>query len=83
MDLLGLSAITALNLAVQVDATTRDTKLKEKFPTVFHGLGNLREAYEIKLKLDAKPHALFAPMHVPQPLRNMVLEELNRMEAMG
>ena len=82
-DLLGLPAITALNLAVQVDATTRDTELKEKFPAVFHGLGNLGEAYEIKLKPDAKPRALFAPRRVPLPLRNKVLEELNRMESIG
>ena len=81
--LLGLPAIAALNLAVQVDTTTRDTELKEKFPTVFHGLGNLREAYEIKLKPDAKPRALFEPRRVPLPLRNKVLEELNRMESMG
>ena len=82
-DLLGLPAITALNLAVQVDATTRDTELKEKFPAVFHVLGNLGEAYEIKLKPDAKPRALFAPRRVPLPLHNKVLEELNRMESIG
>ena len=82
-DLLGLPAITALNLAVQVDATTRDTELKEKFPAVFHVLGNLGEAYEIKLKPDAKPRALFAPRRVPLSLHNKVLEELNRMESIG
>ena len=82
-DLLGLPAITALNLAVQVDATTRDTELKQKFQAVFHGLGNLGEAYEIKSKPDAKPRALFAPRRVSLPLRNKVLEELNRMESIG
>ena len=82
-DLLGLPAITALNLAVQVDATARDTELKEKFPAVFHGLGNPGEAYEIKLKPNAKPRALFAPRRVPLSLCNKVLEELNRMESIG
>ena len=83
-NLLGLPAITALNLAAQIDCTLSTTNtFKERFPKVFEGLGNLGEEYVIKLKPDAKPHALYAARHVPLPLRPKVTEELNRMETMG
>ena len=89
-NLLGLPAITALKLAVRVDCTqsmdatpSTTTVFKERFPQVFEGLGNLGEEYDIKLKPDAKPDALYTPRHVPLPLRPKVIEELNRMEAMG
>ena len=83
-NLLGLPAITVLNLATRVDsATSTSTDIQEKFPRVFKGLGNLRKLYEIKLKPDAKPYALFTPRHVPLPLCAKVNEELARMEAMG
>ena len=55
-NLLGLPAITALNLAASLDATTEaKSDIREKFPSVFHGLGNLSKEYRIKLKVDAKP----------------------------
>ena len=89
-NLLGLPAITALNLVARVDETsTSDTttasadRIREKFPRVFQGLGNLGEEYEIKLKPDAKPYSLCTPRHVPLPLRPKVAEELNKMEEMG
>ena len=85
-NLLGLPAITALGLAVRVDATTGanpKTEILAKFPGVFHGLGNLGEEYEIYLKPDARPYSLFTPRHVPLQLRRKVREELNRMESIG
>ena len=85
-NLLGLPAITALNLAVRVDATTTDnidTEIREQFSSLFKGLGNLGEEYDIKLKEDVKPHAIFTPRHVPLPLRTKVQQELGRMENMG
>lgn len=83
LNLLGLPAITSLNMAAMVDVTTVQSNIMEEFPTVFEGLGNLGEEYEIKLKPDAKPHALFAARNVPLPLRKKVQEELRRMESMG
>lgn len=85
-NLLGLPAITTLNFATRVDSatsTSTDIILWEKFPRIFKGLGNPGELYEIKLKPDAKPYALFTPRHVPLLLRAKVNEELARMEAMG
>ena len=81
-NLLGLPAITSLNLAARVDAAG-DTPIQERFPVVFQGLGMLEEEHKIKLKPDAVLHSLFAPRHVPLPLRTKVTEELNRMEAIG
>ena len=74
-NLLGLPAITSLNLA------KRD--VRREFPNVFKGLGNLGEEFTIRLKPDATPHALFTPRHVPMPARPKVEEELKRMESMG
>lgn len=89
-NLLGLPAITALNLAARVDMITGSDStqsttctFREKFPQIFEGLGNLGEEYDIKLKPDAKPYSLYTPRHVPLPLRPKVTEELNRMESMG
>lgn len=66
-NLLGLPAITALNLAARVDATSHpetETEIHQRFPKVFQGLGNLGEEFEIKLKPDAVPYSLFTPRHV-------------------
>ena len=88
-NLLGLPAITALQLAVRIDATSgsegadQKTAILQKFPAAFQGLGNLGEEFEIYLKPDAKPYSLYTPRHVPLPLRQKVQEELNRMETIG
>ena len=82
-NLLGLPAITALNLAARVDSANCAADIHQRFPKVFGGLGNLGEEFEIKLKPNVTPHALFTPRHVPLPLCPKVEEELARMEEMG
>ena len=86
-NLLGLPAIRALKLIVRVNAVSgsRDEKttIMEAYPTLFHGLGKLGDAYEIKLKEKAKPFSLHAARSIPIPLRGKVKEELGRMESMG
>ena len=86
-NLLGLPSISALNLAVRIDSTSSEAMTEEtirtEFPKVFEGLGNLGEAYQIKLRPDAKPYSLFTPRHVPLPLRPKVTKELDRMEKEG
>ena len=72
-NLLGLPAIKALGLAIRtdpVDAASHD--IRKQFSSVFQGLGNLGEEFEIHLKPDAAPHCLFAPRHVPLPLRQQM-----------
>ena len=89
INLLGLPAITALNFAVRVDATesttptSTKTEIEKQFPSLFRGLGNIGDEYEIRIKQDAKPHSIYTPRHVPMPLRPKVQEELNRMESLG
>ena len=81
-NLLGLPAIRALGLVNTVDAV--EQPIKQQFSSLFTGLGTLRgEPYEIRLKPDAKPLALFTPRNVPLPLREKVREELARMESLG
>lgn len=87
MNLLGLPAISTLKLAARLDAVGETTDLHAavmaKYPSVFQGLGNLGEEYEIKLKDDAKPYSLLAPRRIPLPQLPKVKEELTRMESMG
>ena len=66
-NLLGLPAITALNLAVRVDAVKEDDDIWEKFAPVFRGLGNMGEEYQIKLKPDPQPRELPKLHIVPLP----------------
>ena len=83
MNLLGLPAITALQLAHRIQATSTDVSIPDQFLNVFQGLGNFGDPYKIKLREGAKPYALHTPRHIPIPLRQQVKEELDRMERIG
>ena len=79
--MLGLPAITALDLVTKVDAIHDGRSvINEKFPSLFGGLGEMFDEYKIHLKPDAKPNAVFTARHVPIPLREKVQVELQRME---
>ena len=83
-NLLGLPAITSLELVARVDTLTdSQTGIAASFPKVFKGLGNLGEPYKISLKEDAVPHALTTPRRIPLALRGQVKTELDKMEAQG
>jgi len=83
-NLLGLPAIKDLNLLVMVNQMSSNyAEAIHKFPSVFTGLGSLSGEFEIQLKSDAKPFALYTPRKVPYALRSKVKDELDRMEAMG
>ena len=80
--LLGRPAIEMLKIVQTVNAVEAE-EVKEKFPNLFKGLGKLDGPdYVIKLKPDAKPHAISTPRRVPVPLFSKVKEELSRMEQM-
>ena len=79
-NLLGLPAITSLNLISRINSVQ---EVKKLYPHLFQGLGNLGEEYEIQLKEDAMPFSLHTARNVPLPLRTKVKEELSRMESMG
>ena len=58
-NLLGLGAIEKLQLVKRMETMfTQPLDVKTKFPKVFSGLGTLGEEYTIRLKEDARPHAL-------------------------
>ena len=83
-NLLGLPAIKDLNLLVMVNHMSSNyAEIVNKFPSVFTGLGSLSSEFEIQLKPDVKPFALYTPRKVPYALRSKVKAELDRMEAMG
>ena len=76
-NLLGLPAMTALNLISRVETIDIKKVYEEEFSDLFKGIGTLGEPYEVQLSADVKPHALYAPRRVPIP---QVKEELDQME---
>ena len=77
-NLLGLPAIIALHLVTRTDSvqteTTENQSWLQRFPKVFSGLGNLSGDYNIQLRSDATPHAIFTPRLIPFPLRQQVAD---------
>ena len=82
-NLLGLSAITSLQLIRRICSIVTHQNVQQQFPKVFGGLGTFGEEYVIKLHDEATPHALYTPRNVPIPMREKVKKELDRMESMG
>ena len=83
INLQGLPPITALQLISKVDATSSSHSVKERFKSVFQGLGTIGDEYKIKLKERAVPHAIHTVRNIPIPLRAKVQEEMDRMEKLG
>ena len=81
-NLLGLPAITALQLLMKVNSI-QPGNVHHSFPELFQDLGTLKGDYQIQLKPDAKPYALYTARNVPMPLRGRVKQELERMEKLG
>lgn len=79
--LLGLPAIRALRLLTQVDQIK--SSVPERYPSLFKGLGTFNREYEIKIKQNAQPHALYTARTVSLPLRQKVKDELDRMVELG
>ena len=80
-NLLGLPAICALQLLTITDEV--ESSIPDKYPKLFAGLGTFQGEYEIKLKVDAQPVAIYTARNVPLPLREKVQGELARMERIG
>ena len=81
-NLLGLPAITALQLLTKVESI-QPGNVQKSFPELFQGLGTLKGDYQIQLKPDAKPYALCTARNVPIPLHTKVKQELARMKKLG
>ena len=81
MPLLGLPAITSLNLVTKICGIQLDKDtVVSKFPELFTGLGKLQGEYDIKLSDNAVPFALTTPRRIPLPLMTPVKEQLEKME---
>ena len=74
-NLLGLPAITALNLAARVDSANCKTNNHQRFPKVFGGLENLEE-FKTRLKPDTTSCTLFTSQYIPWPLQPMGVQVL-------
>ena len=82
-NLLVFPAIMSLELMARVGEAVVNTKkvdIVARYPILFQGLG---EPYDIQLKPDPQPHALFTAHNIPLPLRGKVQQELDRMELLG
>ena len=69
-NLLGLPAIMDLQLVIRVDESKAQSAVttddyKKQFPSLFTGLGNLGEPFEIHLKDGGVPHSVYTPRNVP------------------
>ena len=79
--LLGRDAAEKLKLVNRVDTVSSDdckTKMANKHPKLFTGLGQMKDSYTITLKEDAKPFAISVPRKVPLPLYRKTKDELDR-----
>ena len=67
-NLLGLPAITGLQLISRIHATSSQS-IKERFKGVFQGLGTIGNEYRINVKEDAVPHVCYphSPEHSYSP----------------
>ena len=68
---LGLPSVIALNLVIRVnEISDHNTDIPKMLPKIFQGLGNMCEAYSIKLKPGAQPRTIYAPHNAPLPLKD-------------
>ena len=83
-NLLGLPAITSLNLISRFDSIHCSAdEVKKLYPHLSQGLGSLGEKYKIKLKENATLFSLHTARNVPLPLRSKVQKELRQIESLG
>ena len=83
-NLLGLPVIEGLKLVTRMDnMSDYNSKIMGQFPTLFRGLGNVKEPYHIQLKPSSRPHVLYTARNVQFALRDKVKEELRKMEVAG
>jgi transposase InsO family protein len=81
--LLGRDAIEALNIVRRLDAVDTVFDPRVTFADRFTGLGCMHGEYDIKLKPDAEPFAVYTPRRVPINLHAPLKEELNQLEQAG
>lgn len=81
-NLLSKSAIQALKLLIpspEVHHVEKTPDFRQEYPTLFKGLGLMKDTYTIPLKDDAVPVCLYTPRRVAHPLLPKVKEKLEIM----
>ena len=81
-NLLSKSAIERLGL-LKPDSVDKEANFKEEFPSLFKGLGQLKETYRIPLKKDATLICLYTARRVVHPLLPQVKTQLEKMQKSG
>ena len=84
--MLGRKPVELLKLISRLDSLSSDdykSKVADKYPKWFEGLGVMKDSYRITLKEDAKPFQVSVPRKVPFPLYQKTKEELDRMLETG
>ena len=65
-NLLGLPAIKELQLLKQIDhMSLNHSSIINKYPKLFSGLGTFKKDFEITIRPEAKPFAIYTPRKVP------------------
>jgi hypothetical protein len=78
MPLLSRQAATDLAIMALIDVVSEaKQQIVRQYPELFKGLGFMRQPYNIRLKPDAQPNAVFAPRRVPLSLIPKVKEEID------
>ena len=75
-----------LKLISRLESLSSDdykSKVADKYPKLFEGLGVMKDSYCITLKEDATPFQVSVPRKVPFPLYQKTKEELYRMLGTG
>ena len=84
--LLGRKPAELLKLISRLDSLSSDdykSKIADKYPKLFEGLGVMKDSYCITLKEDARPFQVSVPRKVPFLLYQISKEELDRMLETG
>lgn len=78
-----LNLLTPNPLVVQNIQRDDDPNFRKEFPSLFKGLGKLKENYTIKITDDVTPICLYTARKVPHPLMPEVKKSLKEMERKG
>ena len=82
--LLGRPAIEALSLLRRInEVDARESKMQDKYPELFSGLGCMKNVYTLKLCDNARPYSVSTSRRVPLPLLPKVKSELQKMVEQG
>lgn len=67
-------------LKLSVDAVSATPNpYRSEFPSLFSGLGKLKEEYKVKMSSDASPVSLYTPRRIPHPLLDQTKAEIESM----